>query len=226
MATKVYETATIYLIDGTELYITPLKLKFLREFMDVFEKVKEADDDLEAMAYLSECARVSMKQYHPAIQTIEDLEDNVDMPTIYKIIDIAAGIKVADQESEIKEQATESGSTWNDLDLAKIEAEVFLLGIWKDYEELEKSMSMPEIISTLASKRELDHEEKKFLAAIQGVDLDKESGNSQNKWEEMKARAFSGGQTSDPNDIISYQGSKAGQAGFGIGMGLDYQKVD
>lgn len=227
MATKVYESAHISLIDGTELYITPLKLKYLREFMDAFEAVKEAADDLEAMGKLAECARIAMKQYYPSIVTIEDLEDNVDMPTVYTIIDIAAGIKVKDQENDIKEQATDSGSTWDDLDLAKIEAEVFLLGIWKDYDELESSMSMPEIITTLGSKRELDYEEKKFLAAIQGVDLDKNSGKSeQNKWEEMKARVFSGGQTSDPNDIIAYQGSKAAQAGFGVGMGLDYEKVD
>lgn len=227
MATKIYETATIHLIDGTEIFITPLKLRYLREFMDAFEFVKQSKDDMEAMSCLAECARIAMKQYYPSIITIEDLEDNVDMPTVYKIIDIAAGIKVRDQENDIKEQATESGSTWDDLDLAKIESEVFLLGIWKDYAELESSMSMPEIISTLGSKRDLDHEEKKFLAAIQGIDLDKNSGGGlQNKWEEMKARAFSGGQTTDPNDILSYQGSKAAQAGFGLGMGLNYEKVD
>jgi len=226
MATKIYETATIELVDGTELYIIPLKLRYLREFMETFELVKEAKDDLEAMTYLADCARVAMKQYYPAIKTLEDVEDNIDMPTIYSIIDIAAGIKIKDQESEIKEQATDSGSTWDDLDLAKIEAEVFLLGIWKDYEELEMSMSMPEIISTLGSKRELDYEEKKFLAAIQGVDLDKNGGNNQqHKWEEMKARVFSGGQTNDPNDIVSYQGTKAQQNGFGIGMGLNYEKI-
>lgn len=228
MATKIYESDTIYLIDGTELNIIPLKLKYLREFMDAFEFVKEANDDLEAMTYLADCARIAMKQYYPSIETIEDLEDNVDMPTVYKIIDIAAGIKVKDQENNIKGQATDSGSTWDDLDLAKIESEVFLLGIWRDYEELETSMSMPEIISTLGSKRELDYEEKKFLAAIQGVDLDKNNkgGGPQNKWEEMKARVFSGGQTNDPNDIISYQGAKAEKAGFGVGMGISYEKLN
>lgn len=226
MATKIYETTTIHLIDGTELYLTPLKLKYLREFMDAFENVKNASGDDEALTFLTECARVAMKQYYPEIKTLEDLEDNVDMPTLYKIIDIAAGIKIQDQENDIQEQATDSGSSWDNLDLAEIEAEVFLLGIWKDYEELERSMSMPEIISTLGSKRDLDYQEKKFLAAIQGVDLDKNSGSGgQDKWEEMKARVFSGGQTGDPNDIISYQGAKAAKVGFGVGMGLDYQKL-
>lgn len=225
MATKIYETANIYLIDGTEIYITPLKLKYLREFMDAFEQVKTSKDDTEAISYLAECARIAMKQYYPSIKTIEDLEDNVDMPTVYKIIDIAAGIKIQNQNKEVKEQATDSGSSWDELDLAELESEVFLLGIWKDYEELERSMSMPEIISTLGSKRDLDYQEKKFLAAIQGVDLDKNAGGAQDKWEEMKARVFSGGQTSDPNDILSYQGTKATQNGFGIGMGLNYERL-
>jgi hypothetical protein len=225
MATKIYDTATIELIDGTELYITPLKLKYLREFMDAFEHVKTAKGDMEAIGRLAECARVAMKQYYPQIKTIEDLEDNVDLPTIYKILDIAGGIKINDPEENVKEQATESGATWDTLDLAELESEVFLLGIWKDYEELELSMSMPEIISTLGSKRELDYQEKKFLAAIQGVDLDKQTQKS-NPWEEMKARVFSGGGTSNPNDILALQGQNAAKAGFGIGMGLSYEKIN
>jgi hypothetical protein len=110
--------------------------------------------------------------------------------------------------------------------LAELESELFLLGIWKDYEELEISLSMPELVATLSAKRDLDYQEKKFLAAIQGVDLDKDSGpKEQNKWEEMKARVFSGGRTSDPNDITSLQGLNAQKAGFGIGMGLEYQNL-
>jgi len=85
---------------------------------------------------------------------------------------------------------------------------------------------MPELTATLKSKRDLDYQEKKFLAAIQGVDLDKQSGKDKtNAWEEMKARVFSGGQTSDPNDITSFQGVKAQQNGFGIGMGIGYQDL-
>jgi hypothetical protein len=41
----------------------------------------------------------------------------------------------------------------------------------------------------------------------------------------MKARVFSGGQTSDSNDILSFQGPKAQKAGFGINMGLDYEDL-
>jgi hypothetical protein len=150
------------------------------------------------------------------------------MPTIYKVLDVSAGIRINKKSEEpVKDQALESGSTWNDLDLAKLESEVFLLGIWKDYQELELSLSMPELMATLEVSRELDYAEKKFMAAIQGVDLDAESGKGkgQQEWEDMKARVFSGGQTSDANDILSFQGPKAQKAGFGIGMGLDYENL-
>jgi hypothetical protein len=229
MATTIYESGTVHLLDGTELYITPLKIKYLREFMQSFEMVKEAKGDVESISALAECARVCMKQFYPSIKTIEELEDSVDLPTIYKILDIAAEIKInEDKEDEtIKEQAIESGSSWDTLDLAKLESEVFLLGIWKDFEELERSISMPELISILNIKRDLDYEEKRFFAGIQGVDLDKQNGNKsgQNLWEEKKAKFFSGGMTGDPNDIVSYQGPNAANAGFGIGMGLGYEKL-
>jgi hypothetical protein len=57
---------------------------------------------------------------------------------------------------------------------------------------------------------------------MQGVDLDKNSGNS-NAWEDMKARVFSKGKAENGNDILALQGKNAEKAGFGIGMGLDYE---
>jgi hypothetical protein len=223
MASKIYESDTITLLDGTELYLTPLKIKYLREFMDLFDYVKDARNDDQAILFLTECAKIAMKQYAPDKL---DLEDNADIHTVYKILEVAAGIKIKpDSKETVKEQAVDSGATWQTLDLAKLEAEVFLLGIWKDYEQLESSLSMPELTATLESKRELDYNEKKFLAAIQGVDLDKNNGK-QNEWEEMKARVFSNGGTKNPNDVVALQGANAQKAGFGIGMGLSYQKVD
>lgn len=226
MATEIYETGTTTLVDGTEIYLTPLKIKYLREFMKEFENVKLAKDDAEAISALARCARVCMKQFYPSIKTIEELEDNLNLPAIYRVLDIAAGIKIDgdDEEEPVKDQAVDSGSTWDTLDLATLEAEVFLLGIWKDFEELESSISMPELTSILNVKRDLDYQEKKFMAGIQGVDLDKESG-SQDLWEQKKAKFFSGGATSDSNDVIALQGVNAANAGFGIGLGLGYEKL-
>jgi hypothetical protein len=223
MATEVYSKGNIYLIDGTELEIIPLKIKYLREFMVEFEGVKNASDDDSAIEVLVKCVGICMKQYYPEISNV--VEDHLDLPTIYKVIDVAAGIKINKKSEEpVVEQAKSSGMTWDDLDLAKLEAEVFILGIWKDYQELEESLSMPELMVTLASKRELDYEEKKFLAAIQGVDLDGATNpdKGQKEWEDMKARVFSKGATSDSNDVLSLQGQNARKVGFGIGMGLDY----
>lgn len=223
MATKVYETKKISLIDDSSITISPLKIKYLREFLDVFETIKEAKTDDESIEILAKCALVAMQQYCPSINTLEVLEDNLDLPTIYEVIDIAAGIKI-NQKSEdtVKNQAVDSGSSWETLDLAKLESEVFLIGIWKDYNELESSLSMQELTATLQIKRELDYSDKKFSAAMQGVDLDKNSGSG-NEWEEMKARVFSKGKATSGNDILALQGLNAEKAGFGIGMGLDYE---
>jgi hypothetical protein len=83
---------------------------------------------------------------------------------------------------------------------------------------------MPELVAILESKRDQDHIERKFLAALQGVDIDK--NNKSNAWEEMKARVYSKGKTSNPRDIVALQGAAAKRAGFGIGHGLDYEVVE
>jgi hypothetical protein len=224
MATTIYTSGFISTIDGVELYITPLKIKYMREFMVKFEDVKASKNDDQAITALAECSLITMRQYCPEIKTMEEFEDSFDLPTIYELLKLSTGINIKpDKEESVKEQATESGSSWEELDLAKLESEVFLLGIWKDYEDLETSLSMPELVVTLEARRELDYSEKKFLAAMQGVDLDEKTGKK-NAWEEMKARVFSGGQATDANDIMAYQGPNAARAGFGIGNGLSYEK--
>lgn len=83
---------------------------------------------------------------------------------------------------------------------------------------------MPELVAILNVKRDLDYKDKKFLAAIQGVDLDKQSGKN-DAWEKMKARVFSGGKARDADDVLALQGANAAKVGFGIGMGLSYENV-
>jgi hypothetical protein len=223
MATSIYPKRKFYFVDRTEINAGPLKIKYLRDFLEKFEPIKEAKTDNESISILVDCALIAMKQYAPHIKTVEDLEDNLDLPTIYEVLDIAAGIKInAKSEEPVKSQAVESGSTWETLDLAKLESEVFVLGIWKDYEELEQSLCMPELTATLEIKRELEYNDKKFFAAMKGIDLDKKS-NKGNEWEDMKARVFSKGKATDGSDIMALQGKNAERAGFGIGMGLSYE---
>lgn len=229
MATSIYKTKNIFLFDGTEIKIMPLKIQYLREFMDAFNIIKETKTDDEAMIVLLECTRIAMKQYCPSISnSIDSIEDNIDLPTMHEILDIAGNIKIgsnSEEEIKVQVQKGDPGPSWEDFDLAKLESEIFLLGIWKDYSELEASLSLSEVLAIISSKRELDYQEKKFFAAIQGVDLEgsSEEDRGQKEWENLKARVFSGGATNDSNDVLSLQGQNAKKAGFGIGMGLDYE---
>ena len=233
MPTQIYETAIVETIYGDKLYITPLKIKYLKQFMDEFDNIKNVTNDAESMEVLAKCCVIAMQQYKPEIKTLEELEDSLDLDTIYTIIDIGAGIKMKPSQQDLdqpKPKKKSEGDSWEDLDLVKLESEAFLLGIWKDYEDLESSLCMQELSAILEAKREADYQDKKFMAAIQGVDLDEQTGRrEENPWEAMKARVAaktSGIENSGANDITSFVGQRAVKAGFGIGMGLAYEKIE
>ena len=98
-----------------------------------------------------------------------------------------------------------------------------LIGKWRNFEELENDLTMPELTELLSAKIDYDDNQRKFLAALQGVDLNQEEKKSSApSFDDIKARVFSRGQAQDASDIISLQGINAQQAGFGIGMGLEY----
>lgn len=89
---------------------------------------------------------------------------------------------------------------------------------------MEDRLSMPELVAILEAKREQDHTNRKFSAALQGVDIDKNKV-SDDEWERLKAKVYSKGQTTNPKDIVALQGQAAKRAGFGIGNGLDYEVI-
>lgn len=93
MATTINEEKTIKLFDGTEITIRPLKISLLRPFMEKFEKIQNvADDNDKSMNLLMECVQIAMKQYNPELAgDIKKLEDNLDLPTVYKIVEEASG---------------------------------------------------------------------------------------------------------------------------------------
>lgn len=99
MATQVYEIVEVELIDGTTISMRPLKISLLREFMTEFQKIGDeeiAADNIKSMDLLLDCATIAMKQYNGDYADKEKLEEVVDLPTIYKIIEVAAGIKLND----------------------------------------------------------------------------------------------------------------------------------
>lgn len=98
MATTVHEAHKIKLIDGTEITLRPLKISLLREFMKKFEGIAAVVEDNEkSIDLLMECVKIAMKQYGEGLSIdIDLLEDNLDLPTVYEIVEVASGIKIAD----------------------------------------------------------------------------------------------------------------------------------
>jgi inhibitor of KinA sporulation pathway (predicted exonuclease) len=93
MATTVYEPKKVSLIDGTLVEVRPLKISLLREFTKKFEGIEAvAEDNDKSMTILLECVQIAMKQYKPELALdIKLLEDNIDLPTVYQIIEAASG---------------------------------------------------------------------------------------------------------------------------------------
>ena len=99
MATSVYEVVEIELQDGSKVSMKPLKIAVLREFMKEFQKISDekiAADNIKSMDLLLDCAVIAMKQYKPELAEKDKLEELIDLPTVYKVIEVAAGIKLND----------------------------------------------------------------------------------------------------------------------------------
>jgi hypothetical protein len=97
MATTVHEADQVTLIDGTKITVRPLKISLLRPFMKKFEGVaKVAEDNEKSMTLLVECVQIAMEQYKPELAgDIQKLEDLLDLPTVYKIVEAASGINLS-----------------------------------------------------------------------------------------------------------------------------------
>ena len=98
MATATTEEKTVTLIDGTKIKVRPLKISLLRPFMKKFEQVAGvAEDNEKSMTLLIECVQIAMEQYSPDLsKDINKLEEVLDLPTVYKVIEAASGVKLAD----------------------------------------------------------------------------------------------------------------------------------
>jgi hypothetical protein len=97
MATTEHKQETVTLIDGTKIEVRPLKISLLRSFMKKFEGVSlVSEDNDKSMSLLVECVQIAMKQYKPELaEDMEKLEDILDLPTVYKIVEAASGINLS-----------------------------------------------------------------------------------------------------------------------------------
>lgn len=87
---------------------------------------------------------------------------------------------------------------------------------------------MPELLTTLESYREQKDQDRKFMAAIQGIDIDGgEESKEAREFDEVRKRANMKARGKDPdaNDVVDLQGELANQEGFGINVdqGLVYE---
>ena len=98
MTTTVYEEQKVKLLDDTEITVRPLKISLLREFNNKFAEITEvAEDNDKSMDVLMACVQIAMKQYSPELAAdVKALEDKLDLPMVYRIVEEASGIKLGD----------------------------------------------------------------------------------------------------------------------------------
>ena len=96
---------------------------------------------------------------------------------------------------------------------------------------------MAELVYILEGMREKEYSDRKFTAAMKGVDLDKETGRKNkpkqpstkkkaSTFEDIQARVASGGLAKDADDILSLQGQYGARKGFQIGKDMEYAVVN
>jgi inhibitor of KinA sporulation pathway (predicted exonuclease) len=98
MAAVKADENVVVLIDGTKVAVRPLKISLLRPFMKKFEGIAAVSEDNEkSMNILMECVQIAMQQYKPELsQDLKALEENLDLPTVYKIVEAASGNSLPD----------------------------------------------------------------------------------------------------------------------------------
>jgi len=110
LASTVYASEDILLQDDTQVTLKPLSIKGLRKFMDKMSEFENVNDENEGMDLLVDAAAICLMKTHPQYWDktkenkkgervggfAEEFEDVVDMPTVYKILDVCGGGKLND----------------------------------------------------------------------------------------------------------------------------------
>lgn len=107
IASTVYTQEDIALQDGTEVTLKPLPIARLRRFMKEWNRLSETAEDDDGLDVFIDCCGIALEKdfkgkFDAGTKGSGDsvlsddyreyLEDTLDMDTIYKIIDVAAGI--------------------------------------------------------------------------------------------------------------------------------------
>jgi hypothetical protein len=118
LATKAYDTLELELQDGTEVIVRPLDLKRLRKVMKIiddmnvasvksFRKSRESEDavvtdgDEDNLVFLIAACKICLeKQLPELVKDTDAFEEALDLPTLWKILDVGAGISMGNPNPE------------------------------------------------------------------------------------------------------------------------------
>ncbi len=131
MANRVFSEETLTLQDEADVTVRPLAIGRLRRFMEAWEKIGELEDGDDGFDVFINCSGVALehnfKGKFDSLKANADeakkgeflsgeykeyLLDVLDLDTIYKILEIAGGIKLNDPkllEAAMEAQAAQTG---------------------------------------------------------------------------------------------------------------------
>lgn len=84
-----------------------------------------------------------------------------------------------------------------------------MLGQWKNFEEIEESLSLDELSAILDAARKQEHNRQKFAAGLKGINLDEKRGDELT-FEDIKRRAEA------KNRGVSEEQIEFGEVGFAV----------
>ena len=97
MATKLYDIVEIELQNGNKAVLKPLPIKALREFMEVVAGLDNVKTEDEAINIFLKASAIALRGTLPDLASDPDaLESALDVPTIWKIMEVCGGIKLGD----------------------------------------------------------------------------------------------------------------------------------
>lgn len=103
MANTVYNVVEYQLQDDSTVTLKPATIKTMRKFNTAFmagpekidDKASPAEQEDAGITWLLSLALILLNKQRPDL-TLDDAEDILDMDTVYKIIEICAGVKLND----------------------------------------------------------------------------------------------------------------------------------
>jgi len=101
IANHVYNIVDVTLQDGTEVGLRPVNIKRLKRFVLVIDKFSKAVTEEETLDLLIDAAQICLEGVAPEVAADRDkLEDLLDKPTLFKILDVCGGLNLSDPNLE------------------------------------------------------------------------------------------------------------------------------